>query len=64
MCVQHEKHDRLYKIRHSGAHVLAQAVLDMLNQPIKSKEYFESKYQSRKENQFLKNNYPLIKLKA
>jgi len=29
MCVQHEKHDRLYKIRHSGAHVLAQAVLDM-----------------------------------
>ena len=29
MSEQHEKHDRLYKIRHSGAHVLAQAVLDM-----------------------------------
>ena len=29
MCSQPEKYDRLYKIRHSGAHVLAQAVMDM-----------------------------------
>jgi len=29
MCAKLDKNDRLYQIRHSGAHVLAQAVLDM-----------------------------------
>src|SRR6056300_1249763 len=43
-----EKFDRLYKIRHSGAHVLAQAVMDMFPEsklafgpPVKDGFYYD-----------------------